>query len=401
MYGGYVDIGDDKAIYYWMVESQRDPDTDPLVIWTNGGPGCSGLNGFLTEQGPFRPTENGHLEMNPHSWNLISNMVFIEQPAGVGFSPAPPGLAYNDSQSAEDNHKFILGFLDIYPKYRQRDLYLSSESYGGHYLPVLAKLLLDEGDVPTFKGIFLGNPMTSMQHRFFGEFGTLIGHNLVPKPLGDEYMAAECDKNAFTQTCVQLQTKMYLMTKDLDPYALSFPTCNSAALSVGRHERHTLVQHLKAGGARYSEEYEPCAKDYAKTYLNRADVQEAIHVRTLTNWQGCAKLNYSQYDVYQVSMVPVWEELIATKALKIVIYSGDDDSICPTLGTQQWIWGMGLEIKSEWHQWFVDGQVAGFITEFDGFTFATVRGAGHMVPSTRPAQALDLFTQFLEGDLGN
>jgi carboxypeptidase C (cathepsin A) len=93
MFSGHIQLDEaetgvkgDRALFYWFVESQNDPAKDPLVLWSNGGPGCSGLGGFMTEQGPFRPTADGKLEMNAHAWNKIANVVFIEQPAGVGFS---------------------------------------------------------------------------------------------------------------------------------------------------------------------------------------------------------------------------------------------------------------------------------------------------------------------------
>ena len=73
-------------------------------------------------------------------------MVFIEQPVGVGFSTANPDAVYGDQQAAEDNYKFILGFLDRFPEYKKNDFYISSESYGGHYTPTLGKLLADRGD---------------------------------------------------------------------------------------------------------------------------------------------------------------------------------------------------------------------------------------------------------------
>ena len=72
--------------HYWLVESTKDAKNDPVVFWTNGGPGCSGLLGFFTEQGPFKPQKDGKLEMNDYMWNKVANMVFIESPCGVGFS---------------------------------------------------------------------------------------------------------------------------------------------------------------------------------------------------------------------------------------------------------------------------------------------------------------------------
>lgn len=136
-----------KELFYWFVECQKDPDDAPLILWTNGGPGCSGLAGFLTENGPFRVGYNGtSLVHNTHSWNKLANMVFIEQPAGVGFSHYSAGhFEYSDQQCATDNRMFIMKFFERYPALQNHPFYLSSESYGGHYLPTLAKELVEKG----------------------------------------------------------------------------------------------------------------------------------------------------------------------------------------------------------------------------------------------------------------
>ena len=182
-FGGFVDLGARGSTFFWLVESQRAPATDPLLLWTNGGPGCSGLTGFMTEQGPFRPTANGSLELNPYAWNLEASVVFIEQPVGVGFSKAFGNLTYNDSNAASDNVKFVKGFMKLFPQFAANDFFISSESYGGHYMPTLASALVDDGGVPNFKGFLVGNPLTFLTYRNYGEFGTYAGHQLL-KPLG-------------------------------------------------------------------------------------------------------------------------------------------------------------------------------------------------------------------------
>ena len=98
----------------------------------------------MTEQGPFRPTADGKLAANPHSWNKIANMIFIEQPAGVGFSTVSGAMNYTDAQAAADNAAFLRGFLQTYTFYNSSALYLTSESYGGHYLPTLAQEIVKE-----------------------------------------------------------------------------------------------------------------------------------------------------------------------------------------------------------------------------------------------------------------
>ena len=55
-WAGYITVNETlgKEYYYWFVESQNDPSTDPVLLWMQGGPGCSGLLGFWQENGPFR-----------------------------------------------------------------------------------------------------------------------------------------------------------------------------------------------------------------------------------------------------------------------------------------------------------------------------------------------------------
>ena len=88
IYSGYLntDIVENK-LFYIFTPSQNSPSTDPLILWLNGGPGCSSLTGFLDEIGPFTSDlYSGNFTYNPYSWNMNASLLFIEQPAGVGFS---------------------------------------------------------------------------------------------------------------------------------------------------------------------------------------------------------------------------------------------------------------------------------------------------------------------------
>lgn len=82
-FSGYLNIPGStghKHVHYWMVEaSDVDPATAPTIFWTNGGPGCSGLLGMLTEQGPFRPLNDGSVVINDYAWNKYANVIFYEQ----------------------------------------------------------------------------------------------------------------------------------------------------------------------------------------------------------------------------------------------------------------------------------------------------------------------------------
>ena len=84
-YSGLLSITPTKKIHYYYVESERNPSTDPIMFWTNGGPGCSGMLALFTEQGPWRPQSDGTLIHNPATWATLSSMVFLEQPAGMNY----------------------------------------------------------------------------------------------------------------------------------------------------------------------------------------------------------------------------------------------------------------------------------------------------------------------------
>jgi carboxypeptidase C (cathepsin A) len=147
--------------------------------------------------GPFRPKEDLTLTLNQYSWSSISNMVFIEAPCGVGYSYSDNNetdYVTGDEQTASDNYELIQGFLDRFPEYRQNDLYISSESYGGHYMPTLAKKIVtknaanaDTSRVLNFKGFAVGNPYTNPYTGIMAMMDTFWGHQLVSLPSWEEY----------------------------------------------------------------------------------------------------------------------------------------------------------------------------------------------------------------------
>jgi len=416
MFSGYIEIkGGSRAIFYWFVESENDPATDPVVMWTNGGPGCSGLDGLLTEMGPFKPNADGMLVVNDYRWNKIANMIFIEQPAGVGFSWTKQTLDYGDALAASDNADFIEGWLTSFSNYQSNDFYIASESYGGHYMPTLTQELFNRGTVKTFKGMMVGNPLTWMPYRNYGQYATAAGRNMYPKPEWDLYEKLNCKDDDNNQKCYDLENRFYGYTDGTDPYALDFPACTDESTRAGRNQRYYMARAIhransrkrqKMGlkenlGAYFPKDYIPCVEDYMSNYLQRPDVQLAIHISpdSPSSWQMCnGQINqgWNQTD-FNAPMMPIYEFLVNNANLKIMIYSGDDDSMCATFGTQLFIWNMGWGIKHPWSSWRINGQVAGYYNKFFGFTFVTVHGAGHMVPSTRPEFGYEVFKAYLNG----
>lgn len=73
-------------MFYWLFKSRENPATDPIVIWLSGGPGCSSELALFYENGPFGLNEDLSLKFNAFSWNNGSNLLFVDNPIGTGFS---------------------------------------------------------------------------------------------------------------------------------------------------------------------------------------------------------------------------------------------------------------------------------------------------------------------------
>ncbi|CAB3405111.1 unnamed protein product [Caenorhabditis bovis] len=168
-YSGYVDANAKGTwkMHYLLTESRSKPDTDPLLVWFNGGPGCSSLGGLFEELGPFYVNYDGRtLYENPYAWNAKANVLYLESPIGVGYSydtTTPGYFQANDDQTADQNLRALTNFFNVaQPKFKNRTFYLSGESYAGIYIPMLTDLIVDginKGTFPNthFAGAAIGN----------------------------------------------------------------------------------------------------------------------------------------------------------------------------------------------------------------------------------------------------
>ena len=87
MYSGYIDASTSKHIHYVFVESMSDPANDPVVLWFNGGPGCSSMLALFQESGPYVIDDGEYfIKTNPYPWNMRANILYLESPVGVGYS---------------------------------------------------------------------------------------------------------------------------------------------------------------------------------------------------------------------------------------------------------------------------------------------------------------------------
>jgi carboxypeptidase C (cathepsin A) len=434
MFSGYIDVypPHNRSIFYWFIESLNKPTTDPVAIWTNGGPGCSGLAGMFTEQGPFRPNKDLSLYVNDYSWVNVANMVFFEAPAGVGFSFSDNSADYttDDNKTAIDNYHFIQGWLTKFPNYQSNDFYITSESYGGHYMPTLTQQIIignNAGGSPAvnFKGVFLGNPFTDPVENEKGTYDTWYGHQLVSYPTWHTWYVQCNDGSGGGTACSNARHAMNNeLGNNIDTLALDYPVCHNP---VKTGEAFWFLKEVVHGALKrpiplyYQDildsyekkvnlespydhlgDYQPCEGDWMTSYLNQKSVQTAIHaeLKGKTHWVFCGGINYS-YASSANPMEPTYKWIFDMEPnLHYTIVSGDDDSNCGTLGTQSWIYNMGYTISSPWTHWTDSaGQTGGYHIKFkNAFNFLTVHSAGHMIPETQPMRSLESFTRYLSGE---
>eukprot|EP00003_Mantamonas_plastica_P021896 TRINITY_DN361_c0_g2_i1.p1 TRINITY_DN361_c0_g2~~TRINITY_DN361_c0_g2_i1.p1 ORF type:complete len:302 (-),score=94.42 TRINITY_DN361_c0_g2_i1:741-1646(-) len=239
-YAGYLNVDQqhDRNIFYWFFESQSNPADDPVLLWLQGGPGCSGLTGLFTENGPFiAGPDPEKLLMNDFSWNKIANVIYIEAPAGVGFSYSKNTSDYttNDKQTADDNWKAMVAFFNKFPQFRKNQFFITGESYGGHYLPDLAALIQQRNKAGDFninlQGFFLGNPLmdlTSNQRQ--GQWPTWYSHAVISKTTYDNLMKFCTDINNPTSECNKWQNQANKELQGIDPYDLYVDVCTSGSM---------------------------------------------------------------------------------------------------------------------------------------------------------------------------
>jgi serine carboxypeptidase-like clade 2 len=438
-------------------------------------------------------------------------MLYVESPAFVGFSYSQTNSdnTVGDQRTADDLVAFISGFYTRYPQYASRDLFLSGESYGGHYVPNLALAIVKHnaavkagvkaGASIPLRGLATGNAWTVAEIDNLGAAFDWWSHALV----SDDCMSGIAQTCNLTQVGPLAESADLLvssssptgastggefeavvaMAKLLRPDAASQGSCNywqnrcsqemgdiniyeiyadicvgssgksageGADMAVGVPRRHATLHHheaamLKALGRAGASAvgskdpstrrqssirgiipsgssnvpsgstagYDPCSDDETATYLNRADVQTALHVDTgktiSREWSDCSPtLDYSRDDLL-ASMLPVYKTLLqqdGEDALHIIVFSGDVDAIVPVTGTRMWLDRLGVPVSNDssnaWRSWTTSvGQVGGYVTEYENptatnFTFVSVRNAGHMVPAAQPSRALEMFQAFIQ-----
>ncbi len=431
IFSGYLNTSEDnRQLHYVFVPSLNQ--TNKLVLWLNGGPGCSSMIGFLQEHGPaVVPDYTTKFELNPYSWTNLAHMIYIESPAGVGFSYSDKSredIRSNDTKSGVDNLNAILSFFQKYPHLKELDFYISGESYAGIYVPTLAQLVLKHNlnreDKINLKGILIGNGVADWEVE--------IENSLIDYAYDHGLYSFETRTklNQFCgngsnwineEKCIGARKEIQDSLQGMniyDIYGICPPVTNrtkGARHSVETKFYKRIVNYQRKYGAIKHETFKPdsfggiddddvqpiwpdgCAPDeYASKWLNREDVKKALHVRQNITFTECNDEVGANYTIDAKGSLYLYPQLIE-QGLKIWFFSGDTDAAVSFNGSERWIQKLNLVVVDPWKNWSVNGQTAGYYQIYNGLTFLTIKGAGHMAPQWKRKESYALFKAFLEG----
>ena len=420
LYSGYLDVSDVKKFHYMFNYAHEDPDHKPLVLWLNGGPGCSSLDGWANEHGPMQLLKDGKFHTNDYSWNRAANMVYLESPGDVGFSYIDSKLDYelyiNDDIAAQDNLQALLSFFKKFPSMKGRDFYISGESYGGIYVPMLAYNVIQynknvpESQKINLKGILVGNGVADWDYDV--DPATLdfaFTHHLYSYETRMDY-----NKYCLTDFDIIKCSEVWdTIDRSLDGINIydylrecAIPeTVNGEISSNSKYYKYArwAFKNRKVSKDKNDELKESTTSIYCfddtliEQYFNREDVQAALHVQAKRQWLVCSDDVSSRYEIQDKGSIWTYPTLLK-EGIRILVYSGDTDAIVPFNGNQAWIKNMKLEIEKPWRQWraFNDqDNVSGYVINYKGLTFCTIKGTGHMAPQWKPKETYYMFSQFL------
>lgn len=434
LYSGYLPIaGSQKQLHYMAALSQGNWKTDPVIIWFNGGPGCSSMLGFMQEHGPYSLNDGTTAFVkNQYSWNKEATMIYLESPAGVGFSLCPDPkecAAWNDFNTAEDNLAAFQQLLTVkFPELQSNDLYISGESYAGIYVPRLTQQIdwyignCTESKkceyVPNLKGMIVGNGVTDYRYDndlallemtfWYGIIATETYENIKLNCLV-EPTPSKCDQWFQDVNDALANINIY------DAFGKCWNNTESIFTQPSLYKNAKISQLLKSSGVDLQQQtprrnyftasdytaflknpigskmggkvglLPPCV--YAQPlieYLNNATVRLQLNIPvSAPTWDLCNGDINKNYVKYPNGSIEIYENL--RHKYRMLKYSGDTDMAVPTYGTRDWIDNLDWPISKEWKQFNVAGQVGGYseMRDNNNFVFATIHGAGHMAPQWR------------------
>jgi len=405
-----VDEAIEGKYFYWFVEAASDAANKPLLIWLNGGPGCSSMDGFFLEHGPFKVLDDMSLSVHPYSWHHVANVVYVDQPVGTGFS-FTGRRQYCDDDDCINKHmySFLQAFAKLHKdlvlptgtEIKTKPIFFSGESQAGHYIPSMVDYIMQQNPkaaspevVLDVQGMAIGNgwfdPLNQYDVSDYAHGAGLISegqyHTLQKKRQECNSLLAQ--GKYYTPICFAL----------LDLVVGSTGTDQTGFVSFYDYRKYDHP----------GDRVFPPGHRTAEQYMNLPQVKEALHAgESPLRFQECTDPPYDALKHQDGLGVTEQVGRILEGGVRALFFNGAFDVICNHMGNEAALQALKWSGQDAFHEarravWIPEGGGAagegkpgGFAKSSGALTYLVVAGAGHMVPLDVPAAALDMMTRFV------
>ncbi|KIK64841.1 hypothetical protein GYMLUDRAFT_39801 [Collybiopsis luxurians FD-317 M1] len=412
IYAGYVssdpraaDAGPTEVtahLYFVLVKNRRTADRERVVFWFNGGPGCSSFDGLMMEVGPWRMDGSGGFKVAEGGWEEYATMVYVDQPAGTGFSyTSTDKYVHTLQQASEQFLEFLRNFYKIFPEYHRMDTYLGGESYAGQYIPYFADAVLNSNIGTPLKGAAIGNGWIDARRQYpsFLDYSVKVG---ILEENSDEWKAAK-------QRTEECMAKVDAIT-DKEP--ISVPECEGLLLDVTK-VRERVVENKKMCiniyDVRLDDTMPACGMNWPPDihpitqYLDRKDVVSALHATGHSeSWVECrGRIHSELHENESNSSITILPRVL--EKIPVLLFAGDQDLICNYVGMEAMIGSMNWNGLTglgtvETQSWSVNGTPAGTWVSSRNLTYTKIFNASHMAPFDVPHITHDMILRFMGVD---
>ncbi|XP_058099119.1 serine carboxypeptidase-like isoform X1 [Magnolia sinica] len=396
-HAGYYRLENTHAarLFYFFFES-RGSSNDPVVLWLTGGPGCSSELALFYENGPYKIADNMSLIWNDYGWDKASNLIFVDQPTGTGFSYSTDlrDIRFGEKGVSNDVYDFLQAFFKEHPSYSKNDFYITGESYAGHYIPAVAERV-HRGNKEklglhiNLKGFAIGNGLTdpAIQYQAYTDYALDMG------------VIKQTDHDRINKIVPVCELSIKLCGSSTLACFASFVVCNSifsSIMLVAGDMNHYDIRKKCEGSLCY---------DFSNMdkFLNQKSVREALGVGK-RKFVSCSPIVYE-------AMITDWMKnfepgipALIEDGIKVLVYAGEYDLICNWLGNFRWVNSMEWSGQKKFavapmEPFTVDGKEAGLLKSYGSLSFLKVHDAGHMVPMDQPKAALKMLKKWTRGNL--
>lgn len=385
---GFVKVRENGAgQFYWFweaIDGDVNSDSKPLVLWLQGGPGCSGQEANFWEFGPIAIDEHLQPERRNGTWSDYFHLLFIDNPLGAGYSFVvhPEDLSRTEDQLAQDMYTTLQTLAKEFPAWFDREFYIVGHSYSGHYIPVLATLILKQnkgnnGDVYLpLTGIAIGDGWTdpAIQVTTYAEVGETVGIF--------NHQQAEILKKIQQKTSQLALEGHYLAANDWDTYLMGNATQFAGGINVCNYRVY--------GG------YNDSA---VVQWLNLNSTKSFLQVPLDLDWIDCSS---TAGDALDGDIMQSYKHLYPNllKELKVLLYNGQDDFLVNSQGSFLWFdlmdwYGQVPFRHSERELWYHGNSPAGYVQRYERFVRVLVNKAGHLVHHDQLINGRDMVRRFI------